>query len=136
MKVTLEFQEKMHLVGKNKDGYETHFDSKADNGDGNHATPMEILLEAMAACSFMDVVSILRKKRKTIEELKVEVEGERTDTHPKVFKKAHLTYYLKSPDAAIGDLERSVELSQDRYCGASAMFKNSGCEVTWEAHIQ
>jgi len=136
MNVKLVFDEKMHLIGTNSKGQETHFDSLADGGDGNYATPMEVMLQSMAACSFMDVVSILRKKRKTIEDLRVEIEGERAETHPKVFKTAVLKYYLKSPDASIEDLERCIELSQDKYCGAAAMFKASGCEVSWEANVE
>ena len=94
------------------------------------------MLQAMAACSFMDVVSILRKKRKTVTSLIVNIEGERAEEHPKVFTKATLKYELTSPDAALKDLERSIELSQDKFCGAAEMFRKSGCEVNWEATLK
>lgn len=126
----------MRLIGTSQKGHETIFDTVPKvGGEDTAATPMEVMLQAMAACSFMDVLSILRKKRKTIDALDIEIEAERADEHPKVFTKVLMKYSLKSPDAELKDLERSVELSQDKYCGASAMFKKSGCEVGWEAKL-
>ncbi|MGB9702358.1 MAG: OsmC family protein [Candidatus Kapaibacteriota bacterium] len=136
MKVTLTFDKNMHIIGSDKEGHITHFDTVPEVGGENTASaPMTVLLEAMAACSFMDVLAILRKKRKQIDGLTMEVEGTRADKHPKVYTKVHLKYILKSPDAELKDLERAIELSQTTYCGASAMFQRSGCEVTTEAVI-
>ena len=103
--------------------------------DTKGASPMEIMLQSVAGCSGMDVVSILQKKRKTINDLKIEITGEKRDEHPSIYTKAHLKYTLTSPDAEMKDLNRSIELSQDKYCGASEMFKLAGCEVTWEASL-
>jgi putative redox protein len=99
------------------------------------ATPMEIMLQSMAACSMMDVLSILEKKRKNITSLHVEVIGDRADEHPKVFTSVLLKFYLKSTDAELKDIERSVELSQQTYCSAAAMFKRSGCDVKTECYL-
>ena len=67
--------------------------------------------------------------------MQIEITGERRQEHPQIFTKAHLHYRLKSENTELKDLERSVELSQDKYCGASAMFKLAGAEVTWSAEI-
>ena len=93
------------------------------------------MLQALGACTLMDVVSILRKKRKTVESINLYIEGKRAENHPKVFTDVHLIFELKSPDAEMKDLERSIELSETTYCSASAMFKRSGCNLTWEAKI-
>jgi|YNPMSStandDraft_2_1061718.scaffolds.fasta_scaffold11996_2 putative redox protein len=136
MKIELDLLENMHFVGKSPDGHETHFDSTPEHGGENKAPrPMEVMLEVLAACSAMDVAAIIRKKRKTIESLKVIADGERNDNHPKVFTKVNLKYILKSPDAEMKDLERAVELSQNTYCSASAMFRAAGCEITTELEI-
>jgi len=136
MKAEIRLDRNMRLIGKNKDGLETIFDTvPAVGGENTAATPMEVMMQSLAACSSMDVLSILRKKRKQIDEFWVEIEGERTEEHPKIFKTVHLIYNLKSPDAQESDLIRSIELSQDKYCGASAMFKLAGCEVTYEAKL-
>ena len=136
MKVTLKLDRKMRIIGSNQAAMETIFDTHSEAGGEDTApTPMEILLQAMGACSFMDVVSILRKKRKEIQGLNVYIDGKRADEHPKVFTDVHLIYELISFDTEMNDLVRSVELSQTKYCGASAMFQKAGCKVTWECRI-
>lgn len=136
MKVDLKLVGGMRIAGTNKDGHITYFDTHTEvGGDDSAATPMEIMLQAMGSCSFMDVVSILRKKRRTITALNVALDAIRAETHPKVLTDVHLTFVLTSPDAEISELERAIELSQTTYCGASAMFQRSGCKVTWESKI-
>ncbi len=126
----------MKFKGISTDGHITHFDShKEVGGDDSAATPMEVLLQSMAACTSMDVVSILRKKRRTVEAFDVLIDGERKDVHPRTFSKVHLKFILKSPDAELKDLNRAVELSQTTYCGAAAMFRAAGCEITYETEI-
>jgi len=136
MKVSLVLRGNMRLEGTNSDGHKTNFDTHKElGGDDSAATPMEVMLQSMGACSAMDVVSILRKKRKTIDNFAIEINGERADTHPRMFVKAHIKYILKSPDAEEKDLLRAVELSQTTYCGAAAMFRAADCEVTYSMEI-
>jgi uncharacterized OsmC-like protein len=44
--------------------------------------------------------------------------------------------HLISPDATIRELERAIELSETKYCSASAMITRSGCEITWTATLE
>lgn len=134
MKAHVEWKGGMLLEGKNAEGMSTFFDSH--HAEQRYGTPMEIMLQAMASCSIMDVISILEKKRKTITALHVEVDSDRSDGHPKVFTSVRLRYTLISPDAELKDLERSVELSQHSYCSASAMFQKAGCEVSWICEVK
>jgi putative redox protein len=134
MKAHVEWKGGMLLEGKNAEGMSTFFDSH--HAEQRYGTPMEIMLQAMASCSIMDVISILEKKRKTITALHVEVDSDRSDGHPKVFTAVRLHYTLISPDAELKDLERSVELSQHSYCSASAMFQKAGCEVSWICEVK
>jgi putative redox protein len=69
----------------------------------------------------MDVISILRKMRVEPEAFSVETETELTDEHPKVFKRVKIIYRLKGKDIPRDKVERAVELSQEKYCGVSAM---------------
>lgn len=120
------------ILSSDADNNQTYFDSH--HGDGTPmkgSTPMSIMLQSLATCSMMDVLDIIKKKRKTTTSFSVCVTAERADEHPRVYTKAHLHYKFASPDATEHDLVRSIELSQDKYCSASAMFKRSGCEVTW-----
>jgi putative redox protein len=136
MNVTLNLVKNQTISGIDEDNISTIFDASKDhNGEGNGSSPMAVMLESMAACTFLDVLAMLRKKRKTINDFEIFVKSERADNHPRVFTKVHLHFVLTSPDTAIADLEKSVELSQTKYCGASAMFQRSGCEVSWECEI-
>lgn len=137
MKAVLKLDRNMRIIGENSEGLQTIFDTHPNVGGENTApTPMEVMLQSLGACTFMDVLAILRKKRKQIDDLKIYLEAERAKEHPKVFTKVHLIYELKSPDAEQKDLERVIELSQQTYCSVSAMFKRAGCEVSWEAVLK
>lgn len=136
MKAQLVFESGMRVVGTNENGKTTAFDTTPDHGgNGTAASPMEILLQATAACSAFDVVSILNKKRKTITSFSIDLEGERADTHPRVFTSMKMIYRLVSPDATEADLHRAVELSHTTYCSASAMAARSGCTITTECIV-
>ncbi|MBL7976105.1 MAG: OsmC family protein [Candidatus Kapabacteria bacterium] len=134
MKVITRFVQGHHFIGSDEKNVQTHFDSRSD-GFPAGTTPVAAILQAMAACSAIDVVDILNKKRKTVTNLVIETDGERAEEHPRVFTKALLHFKLTSPDADIKDLERSIELSQDKYCSVSAMFSRSGCTLSWSAEV-
>jgi putative redox protein len=65
----------------------------------------------------MDVISLLKKMRALPESLRIEVEAELTEEHPKIFSKIHLKYFVKG--SVLEDkLQRAIELSQERVCRA------------------
>lgn len=88
-----------------------------------HQSPTELLLTAAAACSAVDVIQILQKKRKTIEGLQVVAEGTRRDETPKFFTDILLTFKLSSPDTSKEELEKVVALSVDKYCSVAATIR-------------
>lgn len=136
MIVKLKLKENLSLTATDEENLVTMFDATKDHGgNGVASSPMVVMLEAMAACSFLDVLAIMKKKRKQIDDLQIIVDGKRAEEHPKVYEEVHLHYILKSPDSELSDLERAMDLSQTKYCGASAMFQKSGCKVTWDGEI-
>jgi putative redox protein len=137
MKATIKLEKGMRFVGENEGGLKTYFDSHSQfGGEESAATPMEVMLQSLGSCTVMDVLSMLRKRRKTIDGFNVYLEAERADEHPKVYTSVKLIYELISPDAKIEELDHAVNLSQEKYCGASEMFRKSGCEVTWETVVK
>jgi putative redox protein len=136
MEASLVYESGMRFVGSNENGLQTAFDaSVAHGGAGSAASPMEVLLQSVAACSAIDIVSIITKKRKTITNFRVAMEADRAADHPKVFTRIHLRYVLTSPDASEADLTQAVELSQATYCSAIAMMKHSGCAVSYAQEL-
>jgi len=86
---------------------------------GQGATPMELLRLALAGCTAMDVVSILQKMRQPLEEIRVEVRGEKAEEHPRRFVALEVVYYLTG-DLDEQKVKRAVELSETRYCSVAA----------------
>ncbi len=89
---------------------------------GRGASPMELLALALAGCTAMDVVTILRKMREPVEGLSVEVSGEKADDHPRRYLSLKIVYRLK------GDLDerkvgRAIQLSEDKYCSVEATLR-------------
>ena len=102
-------------------------------GEGG-ISPMKLLLLSVAGCTAYDVVMILKKMREPIEGLEVEITGERREEHPRIYSRVHLQYRIYG-NVKEEKARRAIELSQDKYCSASAHLKLSGTEVTYTLEI-
>ena len=96
--------------------------------------PKMLVLSALGGCTGMDVVSILKKMKVSPESFKVIAEAEVAADHPKVFTNIHLTYEFKGKNLPQDKLKKAVELSQERYCPVSAMFRMV-CTLSYEIKI-
>jgi putative redox protein len=96
--------------------------------------PMELLLSAVASCSAMDVLHILRKQKEPIEHLSIAIEGVRPDAVPSPFVRMKLVFVARGK---LDDhkLQRAVSLAVEKYCSARATL-GAAVEVTWEARIE
>lgn len=91
-------------------------------GNDQGPRPKPLLLVALAGCTAMDVVSILKKMKSEPQEFSVSVEGTLTEEHPKVYSAFHVSYHFKgSVDRE--KIDKAIALSQEKYCGVSAMFR-------------
>ncbi len=119
------------------DGYQFYFDVEEQFGGTHHGPrPKPVVLSALAACTGMDVVSILRKKQVKFTAFRIKTNGELSEEYPKYYQKIHLVYIICGPGFKDNEeisikVNRAVRLSRDRYCAVSAMLKNS-CEITDE----
>jgi putative redox protein len=104
-------------------------------GKNKGPRPKPLLLLALAGCTAMDVVSMLGKMRVQPDSFHVEVEGELTEEHPKVYKNLHVKYIFTGKELPMEKLEKAVNLSQERYCGVSAMMAKA-TELTFEIVVQ
>ena len=83
--------------------------------------PKPLSLVSLGGCTGMDVVSILKKMRVEFDYFNVQVEGELTEEHPKYYHTITIYYIFKGKDLPMDKLEKAVNLSQERYCGVTAM---------------
>src|SRR5271157_1465815 len=88
------------------------------------ASPMELVLIALCACTASDVVGILRKKREPFTGLEVRATAERADNFPKVFTSIRLVYRV-SGNVTHKAMEDAVRLSKEKYCSVSAMLEKT-----------
>ena len=117
------------------DGHKIVIDAKPEAGGENKgARPKPFLLMALAGCTAMDVVSILKKMRVEFSDFQVTVEGDLTAEHPKFYQTMKVIYELKGKDLSYDKIEKAVKLSEERYCGVSALFKKA-IPVTFEIKI-
>jgi putative redox protein len=127
MDVKVTWKQDMALIGTANSGHTVNLDaSEAGGGQNLGFTPMELMALGAAGCSSMDVISILRKKRVpfTAYECKVHVESVR-DQHPHVFELMEFEYIVTGKDINRADVERAVQLSEEKYCQGIAMMRKT-----------
>ncbi len=115
-----------HFISSNQDGLTVESDGSPAIGGGNKAMrPMEMVLSAVASCSSIDIVMILKKQRQRLDDIKVTVEGKRAEGKiPAVFTDIHihfkLTGKIKEKKA-----EQAVKMSMEQYCSVSKMLEET-----------
>ncbi len=103
-------------------------------GESRGSPPKPLMLAALGGCTAMDVISILQKMRVKVEKFNVHVEGELTEEHPKQFYKMHVVYEFTGKNLPMDKLKKAVELSEERYCGVTAVYKKV-MELTSEIKV-
>lgn len=115
-------------------GHKIMLDDKSYPGSEDKGpSPKRLLLLSAAACTGMDVVPMLEKMKVKIDGLNIKVEADGTDTDPRVYTSMKIIYEFSGDDldTSRDKIERAVTLSQEKYCGVSAMLKKA-IEVKWE----
>jgi putative redox protein len=120
--VIAQWQGEMSFIGKNPTGGSVQMGTI----EGRPGTsPMELLLLGVAGCTGIDIVHILGKKRITLDQFEVRVRGKRADDYPMVYTEIEIEYLLWADDLQPKAVEQAIELSEEKYCSASAMMSKS-----------
>lgn len=118
------------------DGHKLVMDALPESGGEDKGfRPKKLMMAALAGCTGMDVVSLLKKMRVNVEAFSVEIEGSLTEEHPKHYDKMHIIYKFKGGNLDLEKITKAIEMSQDKYCGVSASYKKA-MEVTYEIKIE
>ncbi|MFN8340330.1 MAG: OsmC family protein [Cyclobacteriaceae bacterium] len=86
-------------------------------------SPVELVLSALAGCGAVDIVAILKKRRKTLTDFVIETEGTRRDETPRFFTAFHCHYIITSPDVTEDELQKAAALSLEKYCSVAHSLK-------------
>lgn len=116
-------------------GHKLTLDATAEvGGQDQGPRPKGLMMVALSGCTAMDVISILKKMRVTPDKFQIHVRGELAEEHPKRYEKMHLVYEFTGKDLPADKLQKAVELSQDKYCGVSANYRQA-MELTYEIKV-
>ena len=103
-------------------GHVVPLGTKAEyGGDDDGASPMELVLMALAGCTASDIISIMGKKQQHVTSLEINVHGDRVDCHPRIYEKLYVEYVIGGIELDPKAVERSVQLSVEKYCSVQAM---------------
>lgn len=100
-----------------------------DDPATNEYSPIESVVASLAACTAMDVVGILAKKRQVIDSYAVEVRAEQRDAYPQVLTMVEVTHIVEGTVVLEAAVRRAIELSATKYCPVNAMVSAGATEV-------
>lgn len=135
MNVTVTKLEKdMHMEAVNEEGGKIRMDGNTEIGGLKGGfSPMQLLLAGIGGCSAIDIMNILEKQNQPLEDLQVEVNGnkQRVGTYS-VFKNIDLKFIFTG-DLDEKKVERAISLSLNKYCSVSkALEKCSEISSSYE----
>ena len=133
MKIDLTLKEKMVFEGQCREHRFSMDASKTHGGDEQAPSPKEFLLSAMAGCTAMDVLSILRKMRIEPTSFRVEITGVLNDQFPIHFVSTELIFHING-DVAEKKAVKAITASLTKYCGVNYMASKT-CDITYQLFI-
>ena len=109
MKAEVKWLEELKFVAESGTGHSVVLDTPDSN---KGPSPMEMLLMGMGGCTGIDVISILKKARQKVQDCRVQIEAEREDDYPRIFRKIHLHFILNGTNLSEHQVQRAIHLSQ------------------------
>lgn len=122
----IEWQDNVHFIGTAPSGQTVHIDADKQHG----ASPMELILLGLGGCASYDVVTILKKSRQNVADVRCQLSARRADAVPAIYTDIHLHFIITGTDIKDNQVERAVTLSADKYCSASRMLADGGVNIT------
>ncbi|MFT6988592.1 MAG: putative redox protein [Paraglaciecola sp.] len=129
MKATVSWQENLRFTCKTESGHILELD-----GNGETMTPMESVLLSVGACSSIDVVDILKKSRKQVDDCVCQLDATRAEEAPRFFTAIHAHYIVKGEGLTEKNVTRAVQLSAEKYCSVMLMLAGK-VEITTSYEI-
>jgi putative redox protein len=125
-KIVVDWQRNFRFIGKDENNLTVSFDTAIKSGgEGTALSPMETLLACLGACTGMDIVLVMKKKRQNLIKFSVEVIGHRRDEDPMIYTDIEMKYILTGKGLNKEAVERAIELSEEKYCSVGGMLKKA-----------
>ena len=118
------------------DGHTLRMDIPVNQGgNGSGFRPMQTLLAALAGCSSVDIIMILKKQKQDFQGLEIEVDGEREEgKEPALWKNVEVKFKVTGnvdPQKA----HRAVELSMQKYCSVAETLRKAGGDIRYSVFV-
>jgi len=135
LKGSVELVEGVNFRVTSGSGHTSFTDGPPEHGGVNAGMrPMEMVLLGMGGCTAYDVVEILRKSRRNVTRLAINIEADRAEDIPAVFTEIRLVYKVSGEGIQEREVKRAIELSVNKYCSATRML-SSTAKVTYQYEI-
>ena len=136
---TIEMERKTGDFGfeaTDENGHNLQTDSSIENGGSNYGfRPMQLILSALGSCSAIDMVSVLKKQRQTVEQFKIKITGEREQGKiPSLWKSINVLFELHG-NIDKKKAEKAGALSIEKYCSVAETLRRGGTEITWHVKV-
>lgn len=136
MQTTIHWLENVAFEAHSQSGHQVVMDGSAEYGGENRGPrPMELILMGLGGCACFDIVTILKKARQDIHDVKCEIQAERADSIPAVFTKIHLHFVVSGVAVKDKQVAKAIELSSEKYCSASKMLSDGGVTITHDFRV-
>lgn len=136
MKASIQWVKDVSFVAESGSGHALVLDGAPEYGGRNIGPrPMELLLMGLGGCASFDVVTILKKARQQVTDVRAELHAERAEAIPAVFTAIHLHFVVTGRDLKETQVKKAIELSAEKYCSASAMLVAGGVKITHDYEI-
>ena len=123
MDAKVTWSKRLSFIGEADTGFSVPLGANPQvGGDNDGFRPMELIALGIAGCTAMDVISILQKKRQNVTAFEVQFRSQQAQEHPRVFTQIEIEYLICGHDVEETAVQRAIELSENKYCPAQAMF--------------
>lgn len=133
MAVTARLAGGMRFTVETGSGFALQLDmADGEGGDGAGAQSMEMLLVGLAGCAGMSNLLLLRRRGQDVQGYEIHIHGTRAAAHPQVFSAITVEHVLIGGRVRPEEVERALRLTEQKYCGASAMLEQTAhISHTW-----
>ncbi len=124
MDAKVTWSKRLSFIGEAETGFSVPLGANPQvGGDNDGFRPMEMIAIGLAGCTAMDVISILQKKRQNVTAFEVQIHSQQAQEHPRVFTQIEIKYLIYGHEVEETAVQRALDLSENKYCPAQAMFK-------------
>ncbi len=122
MQVKVDWSQALQFVGHSSKGHQVLMDG---NSGTDGASPMELVLMAIAGCSSVDIVSDLQQAKQAVQTCSVDVQAQRAETAPRVFTQIDLVYTLTGQNVDESEVAKAIDASMEKYCSVAKMLEST-----------